>query len=81
MLKMFRSDPGSENIGRGIVLQCKTAERLAWEGEEFNLPIVLRLELNVLEPNVPQRHHPQGKDVERSKISCGVRVFGLKQKT
>ena len=56
----------------GLFCKCKTAERLAQEGEEYNVPIV-----NVLEPNVPQRHHPQGKDIERSKISCGVRVFGL----
>ena len=61
----------------GLFCKCKTAERLAQEGGEYNVPIVLRLELNILEPNVPQRHHPQGKDVERSKISCGVRVFGL----
>ena len=60
----------------GLFCKCKTAERLAQEGEEYNMPIVLRLELNILEPNVPQ-HHPQDKDVERLKISCGVNGFGL----
>ena len=61
----------------GLFCKCKTAERLAQEGGEYNVPIVLRLELNVLEPNVPQRHHPQCKNIERSKISGGVNEFGL----
>ena len=55
--------------------KCKTAERLAQEGEEYNMPIVLRLELNILEPNIPQRHHAQGKDRQIENFMWSV--FGL----
>ena len=56
--------------------KCKTAERLAQEGEEYNVPIVLRLELNVLEPNVPQRHHPKCTNID-GKFHRSV--FGLRK--